>query len=106
MERGGEEADALREAIIRAAVLSSRLGTNGSGSFIGPTGVVYPDVNKAFSNHGNMKPCPRCKNNKQGAYHCRLRRKHKEADYDGGNSADVLKALFELPLEELRGKKK
>ena len=27
-------------------------------------------------------------------YHCRLRRRHKEADYDGGNSVEKLQPFF------------
>ena len=45
--------------------------------------------------HGGLKPCPRCKSNKQGAYHCRLRRKHKEMDHDGGNSVAKLEKIIE-----------
>ncbi len=105
MERGGDEARAMRDSIISAAVYASRSGTHG-GSFIGSTGEMYPEISKAFSNYGNLRPCGRCKNNKQGAYHCRLRRKHQDLDFDGGNSADVLKPLFKLPIEDLLVKPK
>jgi len=37
-----------------------------------------------------VKPCSRCKQNKQGAYHCRLRRKHREGDWDGKGSSTIL----------------
>merc|ERR1740124_1849777 len=100
MEKGGQAAQSMRESIIRAAVYASRSGAHG-GSFVGANGEAYPDVSKAFSIHGNLRPCARCKNNKQGAYHCRLRRKHGERDYDGGNSAEILVALFEMALEDL-----
>ena len=52
-------------AIIRAAVYAGRTGSHG-GSFVGSDGETYPDVSKAFSNWGNLRPCPRCKSNKQG----------------------------------------
>jgi hypothetical protein len=100
MEQGGAAAAAMRDTILRAAVHATRSGTPGK-SFIGSTGDTYPDVNKAFSNHANMRPCSRCKSNKQGSFHCRLRRKHHDLDYDGGNGADVLKPLFEMPLDDL-----
>jgi len=100
MEKGGEEAAAMRDSIIRAAVYASRTGNHG-GSFVGANGDTYPDVIKAFSNQAQLRPCTRCKNNKQGSYHCRLRRKHQELDFDGGNSADVLRPLFALPIENL-----
>uniref|UniRef100_A0A7S4RP23 Uncharacterized protein n=1 Tax=Ditylum brightwellii TaxID=49249 RepID=A0A7S4RP23_9STRA len=100
MEQGGSEAERIRTSIIRAAVYASRSGNHG-GTFVGANGETYPDVSKAFSMHGNMRPCNRCKSNKQGAYHCRLRRKHKDPDYDGGDSAGVLAPFFEEPLEDL-----
>ncbi len=100
MEKGGELAEEMRNYIIRAAVYHSKTGGN-SGSFVGCNGETYPDVSKAFSLHGNLRPCNRCKSNKQGAYHCRLRRKHKEPDYDGGESASILTPFFEIPLENL-----
>ena len=100
MEKGGDLAEEMRNYIIRAAVYHSKTGGN-SGSFVGCNGETYPDVSKAFSLHGNLRPCNRCKSNKQGAYHCRLRRKHKEPDYDGGESASILTPFFEIPLENL-----
>jgi hypothetical protein len=70
-------------------------------SFVGVNGEVYPDVSKAFAVHGGVRPCIKCKNNKQGAYHCRLRRKHEALDYDGGNSPGALAPLFKEPLAGL-----
>merc|ERR1712238_98823 len=101
MERGDDHAIAMRESIIRAAVLAGRTASHG-GSFVGVDGELYPDVGRAFSNHGNLRPCARCKNNKQGAYHCRLRRKHVDLDYDGGgDSAAILVPFFDASIEEL-----
>ena len=99
MEEGGSSASALRRRIIRAAVHASRTGNHGHPFTAGEK--VYPDVGKAFAAHAGIKPCPRCKNNKQGAYHCRLRRKHFDNDFDGGDSMGELKPLFDIPIEEL-----
>lgn len=100
MDDGGNDAEEMRNAIIRAAVYASRVG-NHSMPFLGTSGDVFPDVGKAFAAHAGIRPCSRCKNNKQGAYHCRLRRKHKGLDYDGGNSPAVLAPLFQEPLADL-----
>jgi hypothetical protein len=105
MEKGDSVADALRESIIKAAVYASRTGIH-SGSFVGSTGETFPDISKAFSNHAKCRPCARCKNNKQGAYHCRLKRKHTDKDHDGGSSYTILEPLFQAPLEKLLPKKK
>jgi hypothetical protein len=35
------------------------------------------------------------------SYHCRVRRQHKDADYDGGNSPEILTPLFSAPLDTL-----
>jgi len=100
MEDGGDDAEAMKTCIIRAAVYASRCGKH-TRSFRAPNTKVYPDISKAFAVHAGVKPCERCKNNKQGAYHCRLRRKHKEPDYDGSDSTAVLGPLFKVPMEEL-----
>ena len=120
VEEGGEFAEKMKTCIIRAAVHASRSGQHGR-SFKAPNGEVYPDISKAFAVHAGLKPCNRCKNNKQGvsftsmssdliilvflttwqAYHCRLRRRHKELDYDGGDSPAVLAPLFKVPMDEL-----
>lgn len=100
MDEGGDDAIAMKNAIIRAAVYASRKNRH-TMSWMGSNGEVYPDVSKAFAAHGGVRPCNRCKNNKQGAYHCRLRRKHKDLDYDGGNSPEKLAPLFQVPLDDL-----
>jgi hypothetical protein len=105
MEAETAETEAMRICIIRAGVYASRTGRHGQ-SFLGPDGNTYPDVSKTFASYAGVKPCSRCKNNKQGAYHCRLRRKHKEMDYDGGDSPSILAPLFDENLENLILKKK
>jgi hypothetical protein len=100
MEDGGEIAEKIKTCIIRSAVHASRAGKHGL-SFRASNRQTYPDVSKAFAAHAGLKPCIRCKNNKQGAYHCRLRRKHKELDYDGSNSPAILAPLFLVPMNEL-----
>lgn len=65
MEDGGPMTESFRKCIIRAAVHASRTGKHGP-SFRGPDGETYPDVSKAFSSHAGIKPCQRCKSNKQG----------------------------------------
>lgn len=104
MEAETAETEAMRLCIIRAGVYASRAGRHGQ-SFLGPDGNTYQDVSKTFASYAGVKPCSRCKNNKQGAYHCRLRRKHKDLDYDGGNSPSVLAPLFDEALESLILKK-
>lgn len=98
--KGGEEAESMRMSIIKAGVFASRNAIDG-GTFIGANGETFQGLSKAFSNYSNCKPCARCKGNKQGAYHCRLKRKHDDLDYDGGNSYSILAPLFESPLEDL-----
>ena len=100
MEAETTETEAMRVCIIRAGVYASRAGRHGQ-SFLGPDGNTYQDVSKTFASYAGVKPCSRCKNNKQGAYHCRLRRKHKDLDYDGGNSPSILAPLFNEALESL-----
>ena len=65
LEEGGEAAEKMKKCIIRAAVHASRSGKHGQ-SFRAPNGQTYPDVSKAFAGHAGLKPCMRCKNNKQG----------------------------------------
>ena len=96
----GPMAQSMKECIIKAAVHASRSGHHGV-SWLGADGETYPDISKAFAMHAGVKPCLRCKSNKQGAYHCRLRRKHKDLDYDGGNSPAVLSPLLLAPMESL-----
>lgn len=65
IEDGGEEAEKMRQCIIRAAVYASRCGKH-TRNFRAPNGKVYPDISKAFAGYAGLKPCERCKNNKQG----------------------------------------
>jgi len=65
MDVGGALAEEMKTCIIRAAVHASRSGKHGQ-SFLAPNGKAYPDVSKAFAAHAGLKPCQRCKNNKQG----------------------------------------
>jgi len=104
MERKTKETEEMRRCIIKAGVYASRTGRHGQ-SFVGPDGNTYPDVSKTFASYAGIKPCNRCKNNKQGAYHCRLRRRHKEQDHDGGDSPAILAPLFDDLLESLTNKK-
>jgi hypothetical protein len=101
MEEGGEESEKMRMVIIKAAVHALRAGKYENRSFRGLDRKVYPDVAKAFSVHSGLKPCAKCKSNKQGTYHCRFRRKHHFTDYDGGDSWKILEPLFEAPLGDL-----
>lgn len=101
MEDGGEQAEKVRGIIIRGAVHAARAGKHDGRSFRASNFKVYADVARAFALYGGIKPCIRCKNNKQGSYHCRLRRKHKEADYDGGDSWIKLAPYFVMPMAEL-----
>lgn len=100
MAEDGVAAQDMRRVIIRAAVYASR--TKGHGQpFVAPTGEVFPDIGKAFAAYAGIKPCERCKSNKQGSYHCRLRRKHQDMDFDGGSSFTGLKDLLIAPIESL-----
>ncbi|KAG7364619.1 hypothetical protein IV203_037821 [Nitzschia inconspicua] len=101
MENGGEEAENMRMVIIKAAVHAVRAGKSMDRSFRASDRRVYPDVGKAFSTHSGLKPCAKCKSNKQGTFHCRLRRKHTEPDYDGGDSWQILCPFFDTSLADL-----
>jgi hypothetical protein len=61
----GDAGAALRTCITRAAVYAGRVN-RATAAFTGPDGVVYPDISKAFGAHSGVKPCDRCKGNKQG----------------------------------------
>ena len=100
MDEGGPSADAMRQAIIRSAVHASRTEDHAK-AFVAPSGQVYPDIGRIFGVYTGIKPCDRCKNNKQGSYFCRLRRRHRDYDYDGGTSFDVLEELLNQSLESL-----
>ena len=95
-----EWAEQFRVTIWKAAVYACRTQQYDT-PFTGPNGHVYPDLGRAFSGYALVKPCLRCKNNKQGVYHCRVRRKHREADFDGGNSVESLTQYRDTPLELL-----
>lgn len=132
MESDETTSTAFRDRIIGAAVQASRKSKHLS-HFKGPDGEIYPDVAKAFATYSRLKPCERCKSNKQGVsvswrtgrldvtilcdlslsfcfshlfrnqtYHCRLRRRHQEADFDGGKSFEKLKPYLtdEEPLQK------
>lgn len=58
-------AETFKDWIIRAAVYSG-LTQRKDHSFRGPNGETYPDIGKAFALYSGVKPCERCKNNKQG----------------------------------------
>ena len=63
--KNDEMATKMKDCIIRAAVHVSR-GEKHGLAFLGPDGNIYPDASKAFAAHGGMKPCAKCKGNKQG----------------------------------------
>jgi hypothetical protein len=65
MDQDDEPASRMKLCIIRAAVHASRSGRHWQ-PFIGPNREIYPDVSKAFASHAGVKPCQRCKSNKQG----------------------------------------
>jgi len=97
-EKDGIDVPKLRDSLIRAAIACFTEG-NGDGRtpWIASNGETYPDIGKSFSAFSSVKPCARCRNNKQGAYHCRLRRKHKEPDWDGlGRSTLLLGPYMEV----------
>jgi hypothetical protein len=88
-ESSAVDKEEMRRTIMRAAV-ASRVPGASTHSWVGSNGLQYPDIGKAFAAYAGVKPCERCKANKQGSYHCRLRRKHQELDYDGGDSSAIL----------------
>ena len=65
LEKNDEMAKKMKDCIIRGAVRASR-GEKHGLAFLGPDGNIYPDVSKAFAAHAGMKPCTKCKSNKQG----------------------------------------
>ena len=60
-----EHKEAMRDCIRRAAILASR-SNSPHESFVGINNHTYPEVAKAFSAHSGVRPCQRCKGNKQG----------------------------------------
>mmetsp|Transcript_49285 Transcript_49285/g.96409 ORF Transcript_49285/g.96409 Transcript_49285/m.96409 type:complete len:711 (+) Transcript_49285:103-2235(+) len=89
MEEGGENSEKMRFSLLKAAIIAIESGQDG-GSWVAYNGEVYPDVSKAFGAYSGVKPCTRCKSNKQGAFYCRFKRCHRENDYDGGDSIAIL----------------
>ncbi|GAX26249.1 hypothetical protein FisN_16Lh077 [Fistulifera solaris] len=64
-EAGEGITDSIRTEIIKAAVHAARTNQHGQ-SFHAPNGQRFPDVSKAFALYAGIKPCERCKSNKQG----------------------------------------
>ena len=100
LEVGGDQAEVLHRCLVRSAVYASRCGKH-SRSWRAPDGKVFPDIGKAFRSYAKVKPCEKCKLANMDAYHCRLRRRHDEPDYDGGDGFAVWAPLFKLPMEAL-----
>ena len=102
-EKSSDEKQAIdgtiQDSIMRAAVHASRSGRHSQAFTI--KGHTFPEVSKAFATYSGVKPCKRCKSNKQGAYHCRLRRQHADPDFDEGDSYKTLFKLLQLPMDEL-----
>lgn len=69
MEQGGMIAERIKTTIIQSAVHGARTGRH-VPCFHVPDGEVYPDLAKAFSLYAGIKPCQRCKSNKQGVSRC------------------------------------
>merc|ERR1739845_49281 len=90
----------MRDSILRGAVYSCRTGSH-DRFFFPATGDEYSDVSRAFCTYGGIRPCLRCNHNNQGPFYCRIQRKHKYLDYDGGNSSSILSPFFYMSLQEL-----
>ena len=58
--------ESFRECIVQSIVHTYRFHKSASVPFLGPNNETYPDIGKAFAWFGGIKPCDRCKNNKQG----------------------------------------
>jgi len=96
-EADGSDVPKIRDSLIKAAIACFTEGSgDGRTPWIASNGETYPDIGKSFSAFAGIKPCIRCRNNKQGAYHCRLRRKHKDPDWDGGNSTTKLGVYMKI----------
>ena len=100
-ETGGPDTKEMRVTIIKATVYAARVGKAAGDKFVGSDDKVYSGVGKAFSNFAGIKPCERCRKSKQGALMCRVRRKHRDEDYDGSNSYAVLQQYFKADLTTL-----
>ena len=97
VEEGGEFAEKMKTCIIRAAVHASRSGQHGR-SFKAPNGEVYPDISKAFAVHAGLKPCNRCKNNKQGVSFTSM-----SSDFNYFGLSHHLAGIPLSPAEETQG---
>jgi hypothetical protein len=67
--------ETFRVFIVRAIVHTFRTHAPLNTAFRGPNNECYPDIGKAFASYGGIKPCDRCKSNKQGVcnkqvYYC------------------------------------
>ena len=58
--------ETFREYIVRSIVYTHRTHKSMNVPFRGPDHETYPDIGKAFAWFGGIKPCDRCKSNKQG----------------------------------------
>jgi hypothetical protein len=58
--------ESFRECIVRSVVHTYRSHKSMNVPFRGPNNESYPDIGKAFACYGGIKPCDRCKSNKQG----------------------------------------
>ena len=58
--------ETFRECIVRCIVHTHRSNKSVNIPFLGPNNETYPDIGKAFAWFGGIKPCDRCKSNKQG----------------------------------------
>jgi WD40 repeat protein len=105
MKRNNELSMAMKNSIIHAAVLARKKERLSNDKFLGADGKIYPDLRGNFGKYANMKQCAVCKQRVQGAYFCRLKHLHLEVpDFDSSvNSAECLKALFRMSVEELEG---
>ena len=69
LKRGKEAGEAVTEStrteIIKAAIHAARSNLHGQ-SFAAANGQSFSDVSKAFALYAGIKPCERCKSNKQG----------------------------------------
>jgi len=100
-ETDNQEAEEMRITIIKATIYAARVGKSAGDKFVGSDGKVYSGIGRAFSDYAGVKPCERCRKSKQGALMCRVRRRHKDEDYDGGNSAAELQQYLRADLKTL-----
>lgn len=103
MKRNDAHSNRMRQSIILRAVLGSKQRTlEIDSTFLGSDGRIYPNLRLAFGKHVDMKPCSLCKSRVQGHWYCRVKHTHVDKpDYDGGNSAEELAALFRCSIDVL-----